>query len=292
MVAQPLAARTDRLPLDNDAAARRLEQAARILEAQDANLYRVRAYRTAAQTVRALDRPAVEILREGGRAALRELRGIGDRLAVTLEQLVLTGHIPHIEGLGARPEDLLGSVAGIGPETARRIHDTLGIETLEDLERAAHDGRLSTVPGMGPKRIRGVREALAGRFRKAVGDPSAAPPPVEDVLAVDELYRERAKAGQLRTIAPRRFNPDGEAWLPVMKTRLKGRSYRVMFSNTAAAHQAGKSRDWVVVYFEQKDGATGQCTVVTENSGPLAGRRVIRGREGACARHHLSLFED
>src|SRR5438045_2036192 len=125
MVARPHAARTDRLPLDNDTAARRLEQAAHILEAQDANVYRVRAYRTAAQTVRALDRPAAEILREGGRGALQELRGIGDRLAFTLEQLLLTGHIPHVEGLGARPEDLFGSVPGIGPETARRIHDSL-----------------------------------------------------------------------------------------------------------------------------------------------------------------------
>src|SRR5262249_46217610 len=105
MVARPDAARTDRLPLDNATAARRLEQAARILEAQDANIYRVRAYRTAAQTVRTLDEPAAELLSTGGRAALQQLPGIGDRLAVTLEQLLLTGHIPHVEGLGARPED-------------------------------------------------------------------------------------------------------------------------------------------------------------------------------------------
>lgn len=291
MVARPDAARTDRLPLDNETAARRLEQAAHILEANDANIYRVRAYRTAAQRVRELDRPAAAILRDGGRAALRELPGIGDRLAVTLEQLLLTGHIPHVEGLGARPEDLFGSVPGIGPETARRIHDALKIETLEELERAAHDGRLAAVPGMGPKRVRGVREALAGRFRRAVGNPGPEPPPVEDVLAVDALYRRKAAAGELRRIAPRRFNPGGDAWLPVLRTRHKGRKYRVLFSNTAAAHAAGKSRDWVVVYFE-KDGATGQCTVVTEVGGPLAGKRVVRGREAACARHHLSLFDD
>lgn len=291
MVAKPDAARTDRLPLDNDTAARRLEQAAHVIEANDENVYRVRAYRTAAETVRRLDRPAADVLREGGRAALRELPGIGDRLAVTLEQLLLTGHIPHVEGLGARPEDLFGSVPGIGPETARRIHDTLKIETLEELERAAHDGRLAEVPGMGPKRIRGVREALAGRFRRAVGNPGPEPPPVEDVLAVDRMYREKAAAGELHTIAPRRFNPGGEAWLPVMRTRLKGRKYRVMYSNTAEAHRANKSRDWVVVYYEQ-DGATGQCTVVTETRGPLAGKRVVRGRETACARHLLSLFED
>lgn len=291
MVAPRHAAAAARLPLDNTAAARRLEQAAAILEGQDVNMYRVRAYRTAAQTVRGLDRPAADILREGGRKALMELPGIGDRLASTLEQLLLTGHIPHIEGLGAKPEDIFGSVAGIGPAMARQIHDTLHIGTLEDLERAANDGRLAAVPGIGPKRLRGIREALAGRFRKAVGGPVPELPPIEDVLTVDELYRERAAAGQLKQVAPRRFNPSGEAWLPIMAIRFGGRRYRVMFSNTAAAHQAGKSHDWVVVYFE-KDGAKGQCTVVTEDRGVMRGLRVIRGREGECARYYGLLLDE
>jgi hypothetical protein len=283
MVAQRQPA--DRLPLDNLAAARRLEQAARILEEQDASLYRVRAYRTAAATVRALDRPAIEILREGGRRALMELPAIGDRLAGTIEQLLLTGHIPHVEGLGAKPEDLFGSVPGIGPEMARRIHDTLHVETLEELERAAHDGRLATVPGLGPKRLRGVREALAGRFRRAVGGPVPELQPVGDILAVDEMYRDRAAHGVLTQIAPRRFNPTDESWLPVLKTRMSGFRYRVLYSNTAVAHRAGKTHDWVVVYFEH-NGARGQCTVVTEQRGAMAGLRVVRGREAECARYY------
>jgi hypothetical protein len=283
MVAQRQPA--DRLPLDNLAAARRLEQAARTLEERDASLYRVRAYRAAAQTIRALDRPAIEILREGGRRALMDLPAIGDRLAWTLEQLLLTGHIPHVEGLGARPEDLFGSVPGIGPEMARRIHDTLHVETLEDLERAAHDGRLASVRGLGPKRLRGVREALAGRFRRAVGGPVPELPPVGDILQVDETYRDRAAHGLLTQIAPRRFNPMDEAWLPVFKTRLNGFRYRVLYSNTVVAHRAGKTHDWVVVYFE-REGARGQCTVVTEVTGAMAGLRVVRGREAECARYY------
>lgn len=274
-----------RLPLDNLAAARRLEQAAKILEEQDASLYRVRAYRTAAATVRALDRPAIEILREGGRRALMELPAIGERLAGTLEQLLLTGHIAHVEGLGAKPEDLFGSVPGIGPEMARRIHDTLHVETLEELERAAHDGRLATVPGLGPKRLRGVREALAGRFRCAVGGPVPELPPVSDLLAIDEMYRNRAAHGMLTQIAPRRFNPTDEAWLPVLKTRLNGFRYRVLYSNTVVARRAGKTLDWVVIYFEH-DGARGQCTVVTEERGAMSGLRVVRGREAECARYN------
>src|SRR5438034_420770 len=83
---------------------------------------------------------------EAARRALMELPGIGDRLSLTLSELLLTGHMPVIEGLGERPEDVLGSIAGVGPELARRIHDALHVESLADLERAAHDGRLATVP--------------------------------------------------------------------------------------------------------------------------------------------------
>jgi hypothetical protein len=285
MVAQRQIDRHDRLPLDNLAAARRLEQAAKTLEEHDVNLFRVRAYRNAATTVRNLDRPAIEILQEGGRRALLELPGIGDRLAGTLEQLLLTGHIPHVEGLGAKPEDLFGSVPGMGPEMARRIHRVLNIETLEELERAAHDGRLAEVPGLGPKRLRGIRESLAGRFRRSVGGPAPELPPVEELLAVDEMYRERAAHGLLTQVAPRRFNPEHEVWLPVLKTRQHGYRYRVIFSNTAAAHRSGKTHEWVVIYFEQNC-ARGQCTVVTEERGAMKGLRVVRGREAECARYY------
>jgi DNA polymerase (family 10) len=285
MVAQAHPARPDRLPLSNAEAARRLEQAARLLEDRGENIFRVRAYRVAAETVRNLPRPASDILAEGGRRALMELPGIGDRLSMTLSDLLLTGHMPVIEGLGDRPEDVIATVAGIGPELARRIYDTLHVETLADLERAAYDGRLARVPGMGPKRLRGIREALAGRFRKPVGGPVAEPPPVEDVLAIDRQYREQAARGALRMLTPRRFNPSGEAWLPILRTRKGGRRYRALYSNTEAAHRLGKEHDWVVVYYE-RDGATGQCTVVTETGGPLEGRRVIRGREMECARYY------
>jgi hypothetical protein len=176
-------------------------------------------------------------------------------------------------------------VPGIGQKMARRIHDTLQVETLEDLERAAHDGRLATVPGLGPKRLRGVREALADRFRRAVGGPVPELPPVEDILAVDEMYRDRADHGLLTQIAPRRFNPTDAAWLPVLKTRRDGFRYRVLYSNTAVAHRAGKTHDWVVVYFE-RDSGRGQCTVVTEARGVMAGLRVVRGREAECARYY------
>src|SRR5688572_16152810 len=99
MVAQAHPARPE-LPLDHERAARRLEQAAHKLEERGENVYHVRAYRVAAETVRALPKPAAEILLTGGRRALMDLPGIGDRLSLTMEQLLLTGHMPRLEGLG------------------------------------------------------------------------------------------------------------------------------------------------------------------------------------------------
>lgn len=285
MVAHRKPARADTLPLSNSVAADRLDLAADRLESRGREP-------VSGESVPGGGRDGATADPTGGRhpagrraAGIMELPAIGPRLAVTLEGLLLTGHIPQVEALGDRPEDLFATLSGVGPETARRIADALHVETLEELERAAYDGRLAAVPGMGPKRLRGIREALAGRFRRPVGGPPASPPPVADILEVDAAYRDRAGRGLLRRIAPRRFNPSGEAWLPVFKTRKHGYRYRAMFSNTAAAHRLAKEHDWVVVYFEQA-GATGQCTVVTETGGPLAGRRVVRGREAESARHY------
>jgi hypothetical protein len=275
----------DRLPLDNAAVAELLETIAATLDTPEGNPHRVRAYRTAAGTVRGLGRPVAELLAEGGRTGLEQLPGVGKGLSRVIEQLTLTGHSGILETLVGGPEAALATVTGIGPGLAAAVHERLGITTLEELERAAHDGRLAGVPGFGPKRVRGVREALAGRFRRPSAGPAAEPPPVADLLAVDAAYRDRAGRGQLRQIAPRRFNPTAAAWLPVLKARRGGRWFRAMFSNTPLAHRLGKVRDWVVIYYG-KDGATGQCTVVTAPNGPLAGRRVIRGREVECARHY------
>src|SRR5438094_339271 len=77
-------------------------------------------------------------------------------------------------------------------------------------------------------------------------------PPVADLLDVDAVYRERAGAGMLRRVAPRRFNAAGEAWLPVLRLRRHGRKYVAMYSNTALAHQQGATRDWVVIYCDDQ----------------------------------------
>ncbi len=175
---------------------------------------------------------------------------------------------------------------GIGPTLATRLHDELDIDTLEELEIAAHDGRLRDLAGIGEKRLAGIRDALAsrlGRFRPAA---RAGPEPdVAELLDVDREYRDKAARGLLRRIAPRRFNPSGEAWLPVLHTHRGGREYTAMFSNTARAHRLGRTHDWVVLYYDGHAGER-QATVITSRWGDLEGRRIVRGREDECAGYY------
>jgi hypothetical protein len=164
---------------------------------------------------------------------------------------------------------------------ADRLYHDLGIETLEDLESAAHDGRLEQILGFGPKRLAGIRDSLAHRLGriKPPADGDRERPSVDELLDVDREYREKAAAERLSKIAPRRFNPDRVAWLPILHTTRGRRHYTALFSNTALAHRLNRTGDWVVIYWEDGRGER-QCTVVTAHGGSLAGRRVVRGREG------------
>lgn len=274
----------------NLAIAERFREAATLLGAQGANTFRVAAYRRAADTVAGLDRPVAEIAARGGLGGLEALHGIGPSLATAIMEMISTGRWRALEGLRgeADPERLLQTVPGIGPVLATQIHEKLGVETLEALELAAHDGRLDALKGLGPRRTAMIRDGLnrmLGRVRP--GRPAGPPPrtdepPVELLIDVDREYRARSEAGELRTIAPRRFNPTGEAWLPILHTERGPWQFTVLFSNTARAHELGRTRDWVVMFYHSDHEPERQCTVVTETHGDLAGRRVVRGREAEC----------
>ena len=296
--------------LRNEDVADGLERIGDLLEAQRANVHRVRAYRTAAENVRSVDRPLAEIARNEGRQGLMRLPGIGQSIASLIDAYFHTGRIPLLDRLEGQvsPEDLFMTIPGIGEELAQRIHLELGIETLEELEVAAHDGRLEKVSRIGPRRVRGIRDSLSSilgrssrrhaRWRRWVESGGAAPagqlpahehaiPAVEEVLAIDADYRRGARTGELHRITPRRFNPESRSWLPVLHRDKGGWSFTALFSNTARAHDLGMTCDWVVIYFE-RDGEEDQCTVVTERSGALTGRRVVRGRETECARFYAA----
>lgn len=280
-------ARPAALPLaENAALAGKLRDYADLLDEQEAEVFRARAYRRAAEVVDGLDRPVSAILAEEGREGLEALHRIGPRIAAALSEMCATGRWSQLERVRGQvePEALFRTIPGIGPALAHRLVEELHVSSLEGLEVAAHDGRLEALGGWGPRRVRMVQTALAqrlGRPRLRRARARAERPPADMLLDVDREYREGVEAGRLRRIAPKRFNPSGEAWLPILHTERGDWRFTALYSNTALAHELGRTHDWVVIYYED-DGAEGQCTVVTETQGALKGRRVIRGREREC----------
>ena len=268
----------------------RLRAMAELREVQGDDGFRVEAYRRAAREVDLLDKPADAILAAEGRAGLIALPHIGEGIASAISEMVTTGRWAQLDRLTGElePERLFQTIPGVGPKLALRLHDELDAETLEQLELAAHDGRLEQIPGVGPRRAAAIRVALnerLGRRRVRASTPIAAPP-VDELLTVDAAYRRKAAAGELNKIAPKRLNPSGKAWLPIMHVDRGAWRYTALFSNTLKAHQLGLTRDWVVIYFHTDLSPESQATVVTETRGALKGRRVVRGREDECAEHH------
>jgi DNA polymerase (family X) len=147
--------------LDNARIADRLEAFASLLELAEANPYTMRAYRRAAETVRAAPVPVADLVRQG---RVRQLRGIGRGIESRLRELVETGTIAELEELERElsPELVgLGRYLGLSAKRSVEIARALGISTAEELRDAAASGRLRTAPGVGPKTEARLLEALA-----------------------------------------------------------------------------------------------------------------------------------
>lgn len=277
-------------PLDNIRIALPLRDCADLLAQQGEDGFRVRAYRAAAEQVERLDQPLREILRTGGPKALIALPAIGRGIGAAIAEMLATGHWAQLDRLKGEttPERLFRTLPGVGPVLADRFATLLDAQTLEELESALADPTMR-MPGLGARRRASILAALQARLapiRRLHPRSDAPHPPVALLLEVDALYRHEAAAGRLRQIAPRRFNPEGAAWLPVMHLRRGGWHLTVLFSNTARAHDLGRLRDWVVIFHQHGDGAEAQNTVVTETRGALEGKRVVRGREAECAAYY------
>jgi DNA polymerase (family X) len=146
--------------LDNGAIAARLETLAALLDLAGASSYSVRAYRRAAELVRATPAPVAELVRSG---QVRALRGIGPSIEARLVELVETGRLAEIDELesAVQPELVgLGRLVGLAPQRMVDLGRTLGIRTAAELREAAAVGRLRTVPGIGPATEAKIRAAL------------------------------------------------------------------------------------------------------------------------------------
>lgn len=137
-----------------------LEQMADLLlRSGETNPYRMQAYLHAAANVRALREPLAVAYAARGREALTEVPGIGDNLSAHLAQYIETGRTGLRDRLmtAADPAALLATLPAISPRLAQRFVDELGIGSLAELERAALDGRLGALPGIGPRTVEAVR---------------------------------------------------------------------------------------------------------------------------------------
>jgi len=132
-----------------------------LLELGGADRYAARAFRRASAIVAALDVSVVDLVRAG---KARDLRGIGPGIEARLRELVETGRIAELEEL-KRSVSLelaaFGRMHGFSAERFVEIGARLRIHTIDELRRAAAEGRLREVPGIGPKREAAIVAALA-----------------------------------------------------------------------------------------------------------------------------------
>ena len=149
-----------RTSLDNAAVAERLEAFAALLELADASPYTSRAYRRAAETIRATRAPIVELVRE---RRDQELRGIGPGISARLRELVETGAIAELDELErtVRPELVgLGRFLGLQPKRMIELAAALDVNTVDEFREAVLGGRLHDVRGIGPVTEQKLRERL------------------------------------------------------------------------------------------------------------------------------------
>jgi DNA polymerase (family X) len=143
-------------------AAHVLSQIAAYLELQGENRFKVKAYETAAKGLLSLpDEDLTDALRSG---EIGRIRGLGPATLAVVRDLVETGESRYLEQLReTTPEGLLEMlrIPGLSPEKIHQVHQLLGIENVEELERAATDGRLTTIPKWGPKTSERILKGIA-----------------------------------------------------------------------------------------------------------------------------------
>ena len=160
--------------MENLDVAQVLSDLADLLEIQDANAFRVRAYRNAARSVRATTRRLQDMLAAG--EDLTELPAIGREIARHVEELLATGQLRRLEELSAKvPRSVaeLMKLDGVGPRKARRLWERLGVESVAMLEEQVRAGRVAQLEGFGQSSAARILKAIenrrdqAGRFPRA-----------------------------------------------------------------------------------------------------------------------------
>lgn len=152
------------MPVHNADIAAVFDEIADLLEIEGANVFRIRAYRNAARMLQDLPQDVAAMLHKG--EDLTELPGIGDDLAAKIKEIVETGTaamlVEHRKRVPATLTELL-RIPGIGPKRVKALYRELGIRTLDQLQKAAQEGRVKALPGFGEKTERRILDQLKAR---------------------------------------------------------------------------------------------------------------------------------
>jgi len=174
------------------------------LEIQDANVFRVRAYRNAAQNITALSRQLKEIYAKDP-SELDALAGIGKDLREKIIEMIKTGKLGyHDELMKKFPDGFLDmlDLSGLGPKKLKKLRDALGVKNVDDLEKACKKGKLESIEGMGARTQEKLLEAIK-HFKKRAGRmllPEADHYADEMIsyLLESKSFKKAVKAGSLR----------------------------------------------------------------------------------------------
>ena len=204
------------MPVHNEDVAAVFDEIADLLEIEEANPFRVRAYRTAARNIRGLDRELAQMV--AADEDLTQLPGIGRDLAAKIKEIITTGHAAALDQLHkevpASLEALL-KIPGLGPKRVKTLYQDLHIKTLKQLEQAAKRGLLQTLPGFGAKTAQRILDTLAAhrgeekRFLHRTARNSAEPlvaylksaPGVSEVVVAGSYRRGKDTVGDLDILA-------------------------------------------------------------------------------------------
>ena len=204
------------MPILNPDIVHIFDEIADLLEIEDANPFRVRAYRNAARLVQGLSSDVKTMVEAG--EDLTELPGIGDDLTKKIIEIVTTGHCSFLEKLEKQTPPALTEllkVPGLGPKRVKALWHELDVETVDQLTRAAREGRIRSVPGFGEKTETRILEALQAqiaavpRFLIAIAAPYAAAlvhylqniPGVRRVVVAGSFRRGKDTVGDLDILA-------------------------------------------------------------------------------------------
>lgn len=203
--------------ISNQRIARILNEIADFLEIQGVE-FKPRAYRRAARGLTALGQEAAEIYQNRGLKGLEEISGVGQHIALKLEELIKTGHLDYYEKLKKElPIEIeeLTAIEGLGVKTAFKLYQALGIKNLEDLEKAIKQGKIKEVKGFGKKTeqelaqglefVKGAKERfllaevepVARRLQKKLKDL----PSTGQVVIAGSFRRRKATVGDLDIVA-------------------------------------------------------------------------------------------